>query len=794
MFTTPHPPTLGVKMSAPNSTCSSPGQGRRGLRSRKGEEEEEEDQKEEEEVVTTSDEEGGSSRGAGRKPARGSANGSRNSTSPTPPPRRRTRKRGGSNNSSRASSRDSVSQQPGRSNGGGGGAGGKRSERIRASLDDPDSKESSSKPNSATEEASSDSDDDNEEEEEEAAMEVGRTRCKLCGAVVRNGTKLRRHAAYKHFREEICKDLSRTKPFSCPASACDYEGETFRALFRHYAGSKHSSVVADSFMSKVVESPETKESLANGTGAISGGAIGISSSSPPAGKEGRRKRRRRRLRSRARSSEGDGSESGDADSEQSDSKVEEEEEEEERSVKDEESQRKERKRRGRRPLGNAKMAEFRNNVYENLKTLDGRRARVIDEKNIECVCGKAVRLSTKYYWKYFVQKPTVKNGTVVQKGHWFNCPLVKEAGSHIPPHEVSQKELEDSKVVYEEQQKRSRENAASNSEESEEGEEKEGRRLPKRRRRKVLLDRDVGEPEEKKVRELLSATAFSMERRISEQLSTRVPGETFLQDGPCFQMSTADVVMCHMCRSTSYAERKEIFSQGHFDEENSDVSCCFYAFRKLVVDEAGSVRVAGYLDPLKDPKEKDLMLWRPDAAAAPAVSREMVRYTLGLIGDQFCDMVQQERQHLALHGAGRTPPVWKPPVKGVREMCDVCQTTLFNAHWTCGCCGIVVCLDCFQFRRTGMVRERKRQHDRDTDEYDWPMCNSGRPHGTDQLLVAQIIPGAVLVELSQKMHSTRQRLGIQQFCHRKEDLVTLFTEEGVSKHTHMHLFSLDWQK
>lgn len=29
-------------------------------------------------------------------------------------------------------------------------------------------------------------------------------------------------------------------------------------------------------------------------------------------------------------------------------------------------------------------------------------------------------------------------------------------------------------------------------------------------------------------------------------------------------------------------------------------------------------------------------------------------------------------------------------------MCDVCETTLFNFHWTCGKCGFVVCLDCYK--------------------------------------------------------------------------------------------------
>lgn len=42
---------------------------------------------------------------------------------------------------------------------------------------------------------------------------------------------------------------------------------------------------------------------------------------------------------------------------------------------------------------------------------------------------------------------------------------------------------------------------------------------------------------------------------------------------------------------------------------------------------------------------------------------------------------------------------WKRAVTGVREMCDVCDTTLFNIHWVCHKCGFVTCLDCYKSRK-----------------------------------------------------------------------------------------------
>jgi len=38
---------------------------------------------------------------------------------------------------------------------------------------------------------------------------------------------------------------------------------------------------------------------------------------------------------------------------------------------------------------------------------------------------------------------------------------------------------------------------------------------------------------------------------------------------------------------------------------------------------------------------------------------------------------------------------WKRSVGGVRELCDVCNTTLFNTHWSCSHCGFTVCIDCY---------------------------------------------------------------------------------------------------
>ena len=190
-------------------------------------------------------------------------------------------------------------------------------------------------------------------------------------------------------------------------------------------------------------------------------------------------------------------------------------------------------------------------------------------------------------------------------------------------------------------------------------------------------------------------------------MQSRVANETFLQDGPCFEMGF-EVPMCRMCRLVPYDERREMLFKG-VDEDSCDISCCFYGFRKLRATKMGQMQVKGYLSPVFDPTDKETELWMTGAASQKDLTPEKARYILGLIGDLFCDMVRQEYKCLRLNAADSRMGnvVWKPAVKGVREMCDTCKTTLFNFHWMCGQCGMFICIDCYQFRRACLVKGMK---------------------------------------------------------------------------------------
>lgn len=81
---------------------------------------------------------------------------------------------------------------------------------------------------------------------------------------------------------------------------------------------------------------------------------------------------------------------------------------------------------------------------------------------------------------------------------------------------------------------------------------------------------------------------------------------------------------------------------------------------------------------------------------------------------------------------------------GVREMCDVCDTTLFNMHWVCHKCGFVVCLDCYKVKAKEVNGDEDSEGSGDADKEEtnqWLTCSANRQaHDVDKLMLTQIIP------------------------------------------------------
>ena len=523
--------------------------------------------------------------------------------------------------------------------------------------------------------------------------------------------------------------------------------------------------------------------------------------------------------------------------------------------------------------------EFKHQVETNLKVEDGRHAEAIDERSIRCLCNKVIRTCSRFNWRYLIQKPKVRNGVVYQKGHWFGCADVAKGISCIKP----------SDKLCEENDTDSNENSTKNTASSGLPSDLIGRLASRRVSKRVTDDNressskrarntnyseiddpsddddeeddDESEEEEESSDESSEEEedeedTFSLHKNISTLLETRVPGEVFLQDGPCFQMAHDNIIMCHVCKYMPKAERRDMLRRGNFDDPDCEISCCFYSFRKLKYMKSGNMLVAGYLDPEKDVKDlnnantssfgtsskgipntktepipssstsethstssstplnvstldvkcstpipDDMSIWRTgnDNSNIELSNAdrdvEKTKFILGLIGDQFCDMVLQEQKCLTLNkeqSESKDKVVWKKAVKGVREMCDVCKTTLFNHHWTCGKCGIYVCLDCYKFRVGGLVKDQPPLDSSFTDEYNWPLCTNGEEHKIEKLMLAQIIPKNALVDLANSVHEVRDKWGISQFCHRPREFTNVFTGDGLQNSRVSLFYDIDF--
>ncbi|XP_035212238.1 lysine-specific demethylase 3B-like [Stegodyphus dumicola] len=183
---------------------------------------------------------------------------------------------------------------------------------------------------------------------------------------------------------------------------------------------------------------------------------------------------------------------------------------------------------------------------------------------------------------------------------------------------------------------------------------------------------------------------------------------------------------------------------------------------RLRYGKNGTILSAGFSEP-SDATEGDLKLWFPPVESPPLdIEIETSKFLLTHIGDQFCDLVEMEREAQKLHMSADGTITWKRVVQGVREMCDVCETTLFNIHWVCHKCGFVVCIDCYKSRKNGLSKDELSTKDR--DDYQWLLCTNRQPHEQEKLMLTQIIAGTALWDVGKTLHEIRRKWNIPTYC------------------------------
>lgn len=242
-------------------------------------------------------------------------------------------------------------------------------------------------------------------------------------------------------------------------------------------------------------------------------------------------------------------------------------------------------------------------------------------------------------------------------------------------------------------------------------------------------------------------------------------GESFLQDDSCSEIGP-NLQKCRECRV--------IRSKKGEEPAHSPVFCRFYYFRRLSYSKNGVIRMDGFSTPDQFDEEA-LALWAPGPMEESQLDQSTAKYILSYIGEKFCQMVVTENT-AASWIKKDAKLAWKRAVRGVREMCDACEATLFNIHWVCQKCGFVVCLDCY--------KAKERRSCKDKELYAWLKCVKGQPHDHKHLMPTQIIPGKVLTELVTSIHSLRDKSNVifKCPCTNKQNVLTkLPATNGVSQ-------------
>nr|XP_019958014.1 PREDICTED: lysine-specific demethylase 3B isoform X1 [Paralichthys olivaceus] len=258
-------------------------------------------------------------------------------------------------------------------------------------------------------------------------------------------------------------------------------------------------------------------------------------------------------------------------------------------------------------------------------------------------------------------------------------------------------------------------------------------------------------------------------------------GESFLQDGSCINVAP-HLHKCRECRLERYRKYRNT-DEDSDDDDDPNVACRFFHFRRLAFTRKGVLRVEGFLSPQQS-DSMAMSLWLPAPAVQEGLDLDTSKYILANVGDQFCQLVMSEKEAMMMVEPHQKV-AWKRAVRGVREMCDVCETTLFNIHWVCRKCGFGVCLDCYRLRRN---RPREDVDEVPEDEvFSWLKCAKGQPHEPQNLMPTQIIPGTALYNIGDMVHSARGKWGIKANCpctsRHTKPLVRPFAPNGVSQST-----------
>lgn len=234
----------------------------------------------------------------------------------------------------------------------------------------------------------------------------------------------------------------------------------------------------------------------------------------------------------------------------------------------------------------------------------------------------------------------------------------------------------------------------------------------------------------------------------------RHQGQVILQRHACFEIGNISP-FCHACAT----------------KVDSHTICQFEGFRRIVYKN-GLFESAGFKCPYKTPTAEDKALWLPSQCSNPiGMDRETAKFILEYCAPEFLKMADEEREVVETYRRdtqNKVKMIWKPLQEKVREMCDVCSTSLFNVHWTCEECCSIICIDCYKVRKNGGMEYKlnvsakphkaQRTMANNRDQHMWPFCHAKKLHLPQNLRLTQMICGDILNEVRDLVFKTRKAL------------------------------------
>lgn len=240
--------------------------------------------------------------------------------------------------------------------------------------------------------------------------------------------------------------------------------------------------------------------------------------------------------------------------------------------------------------------------------------------------------------------------------------------------------------------------------------------------------------------------------------------KSYLQDKNCLSLPI-NIERCIECLSIQKMKTKSIKTVN-----DNDILCRFYQFRILKLSKSGKLNVVGFPNPYSSPTDSELEIWLPDEnlPTPSSFDKKVSKKILEEIGGQFCQFVNDEREvlHLSLPNNQKKKPkiLWKKYVNGIREMCDVCKTSIFNYHGSCRKCGFVVCIDCYrtELHDTKLIPIYSLPNSYNKEK--WLLCTDERKHNVRQLSITQMLAGDVMNYICKHMHSVCKKDNINIIC------------------------------